>query len=154
MFIILLHSTVFNSKFFHMCSTCLMHHLLCSLLIIKSNFGRSCIGNISYLKSLMINVHPCDILISPPPPPPNITHDIFNSSPPGQNGRHFADDIFKRLFLDGNIWILNTISLKYVPWDARNNMSALVQIMAWRRPGDKPLSEPMLIQFTDAYMRH
>ena len=26
--------------------------------------------------------------------------------------------------------------------------------MAWRRPGDKPLSEPMLTQFTDAYMRH
>ena len=26
--------------------------------------------------------------------------------------------------------------------------------MAWRRIGDKPLSEPMLTQFTDAYMRH
>ena len=24
-----------------------------------------------------------------------------------------------------------------------NNIPALVQIMAWRRPGDKPLSEPM-----------
>ena len=24
--------------------------------------------------------------------------------------------------------------------------------MAWRRPGDKQLSEPMLTQFTDAYM--
>ena len=26
-----------------------------------------------------------------------------------------------------------------------NNISALVQIMAWRRPGDKPLSEPMMV---------
>ena len=25
--------------------------------------------------------------------------------------------------------------------------------MAWRRPGDNPLSEPMMAQFTDAYMR-
>ena len=27
---------------------------------------------------------------------------------------------------------------------AINNISALVQIMAWRRPGDKPLPEPMM----------
>ena len=26
--------------------------------------------------------------------------------------------------------------------------------MAWRRIGDKPLSEPMMALFTDAYMRH
>ena len=26
--------------------------------------------------------------------------------------------------------------------------------MAWRRPGDKQLSEPMMVQLTDAYMRH
>ena len=26
--------------------------------------------------------------------------------------------------------------------------------MAWRRPGDKPLSEPMMALLTDAYMRH
>ena len=26
--------------------------------------------------------------------------------------------------------------------------------MAWRLPGDKPLSEPMLTQFTDADMWH
>ena len=32
-----------------------------------------------------------------------------------------------------------------------NNIPALVQIMAWRQPGDKALSEPMI---TDAYMRH
>ena len=35
-----------------------------------------------------------------------------------------------------------------------DNMSALVQIMAWRRSGDKPLSEQMPTQLSDAYMRH
>ena len=32
------------------------------------------------------------------------------------------------------------------------NIPALVQIMAWCRTGDKPLSEPMMVQFTEAYM--
>ena len=30
----------------------------------------------------------------------------------------------------------------------------MVQIMAWRRTGDRPLSEPMTTQFNDAFMRH
>ena len=36
------------------------------------------------------------------------------------------------------------ISLKFVPKGPINNIPALVQIMAWRRTGDKPLSEPMM----------
>ena len=36
----------------------------------------------------------------------------LNSYPPGQNGHHFADDMFKRIFLNENIWISNKISLK------------------------------------------
>ena len=78
---------------------------------------------------------------------------LLFTQPPWQNGRHFADDMFKRKFLNENIWIANKISLKYVPYGLID-MSALVQIMAWRRPGDKPLSKAMLIQFTDAHMRH
>ena len=46
------------------------------------------------------------------------------------------------------------ISLKFVPEGPINNKTALVQVMAWRRIGDKPLPKPMLTQFTDAYMRH
>ena len=61
-----------------------------------------------------------------------------------------AEDIFKRILLNKNIWISNKISPKYVPWGPIDNMTALVQIMAWRRSGDKPLSEPMLTQFTDS----
>ena len=31
---------------------------------------------------------------------------------------------------------------------AINNIQALVQIMAWRRPGDKPLSEPVIVRLS------
>ena len=61
------------------------------------------------------------------------------------NGRHFADDIFKCIFLNENAWILIKISLKFVPKGPINNIPALVQIMAWRRLGDKPLSEPIVV---------
>ena len=60
------------------------------------------------------------------------------------NGRHFADDIFKCIFLDDNVWIPIKMSLKFVPKGPINNIPEMVHIMAWRRPGDKPLSEPML----------
>ena len=69
----------------------------------------------------------------------------FNTLRPRQNGRHFADDTFKRIFVYVNVKILIEISLKFVPKGPINNIPALVQIMAWRRPGDKPLSEPMLV---------
>ena len=70
---------------------------------------------------------------------------------PRQQGRHFPDDILKCIFLNENTWISIKISLKFVPKGPINNIPALVQIMAWRRPGPKPLSVPMI---TDAYMRH
>ena len=70
---------------------------------------------------------------------------LFNTLRPRQNGCHFADDHFKCIFLDENVGISITISLKFVPKGQTNNIPALVQIMAWRRPGDKPLSEPMKV---------
>ena len=70
---------------------------------------------------------------------------FFNSLRPIQNGRHFPNDIFKWIFFNENIWIFIKISMKFVPKGLINNIPALVQIMAWRRPGDKPLSEPMMI---------
>ena len=69
---------------------------------------------------------------------------LVNTLRPRQNGRHFADDIFNCIFLNENIGILINISLKFVPKGQINNIPSLVQIMAWRRPGDKPLSEPMM----------
>ena len=69
----------------------------------------------------------------------------FNTLRPRQNGSHFVDDIFKCIFLIENVWILIKFSQKFVPKGPINNIPALVQIMAWRRWGDKPLSEPMMI---------
>ena len=86
---------------------------------------------------------------------PHITREIdgllwvfwrkFNTLRPRQNGRRFADDTFKRIFLNKNVRISIKISLKFVPKGPINNIPSLVQIMAWRRPGDKPLSEPMMV---------
>ena len=61
------------------------------------------------------------------------TIPLINTLRPRQNGRQFADDLFKRIFLNENVCILTKISLKLVPRDPIYNISALVQIMAWRR---------------------
>ena len=69
---------------------------------------------------------------------------------PRENGQHLADDTFKRIFFNENVWISIKISLTFVPKGPIYNIPALVQIMAWCRPGDKPLSEPMM----DSLPRH
>ena len=78
-------------------------------------------------------------------------HTCINSSPPGQNGCHFAD-IFNRIFINEKFCILIQISLKFIRKGPIDHNLALVQVMAWCQTGDKPLPEPMLIQFADAYM--
>ena len=83
-----------------------------------------------------------------------VVNHVFNSSLPGQNGRHFADGTFKRIFMNEKLFMSIRLSLKFVPKGPIDNKAALVQAMAWRRTGDKPLPEPMLTHFTDAYMRH
>ena len=72
-------------------------------------------------------------------------HAGINTLRPRQNGRHFADDIFKCIFLNENTSISINISLKFVPEGRINNIPALVQIMAWRLLGDEPLSAPMMV---------
>ena len=65
-----------------------------------------------------------------------------------------ANDNFKCSFVNENDRIPIQISLKFVPKSPIDNNPALVMIMVWRRKCDKPLSEPMLTRFTDAYTRH
>ena len=77
-----------------------------------------------------------------------ITKIIINTLRPRQNGHHFADDIFKCIFLNENVWISIKISMTFVPRGPINKIPALVQIMAWRRPGDEPLSEPLMVSLT------
>ena len=105
--------------------------------------------------------HRCDyqdsrVLLLPPPPeeviwyllyfeenlPCLIRTDFINPSPSGQ---HFADGIFRCIFVNEKFCILIKISLNLFP---------RFHLIAWRRIGDKPLSEPMLTRFTEVYMRH
>ena len=77
---------------------------------------------------------------------PEYPYQSLNTLRPRQDGRRFPDDTFERIFLKENVIILIKISLKFVPNGPIDNITALVQIMAWRRPGDKPLSEPMMVR--------
>ena len=78
-----------------------------------------------------------------------LTHLSLNKMP-----TLLADDIFISIFLSEDDKIPIQISLKLVPRSPINISPALVQVMTWRRTGDKPILEPVMIQFTDAYMRH
>ena len=70
---------------------------------------------------------------------------LINTLRPRRYVQHFAEDISKRILLNENAWIPVIISLKYVSKGPIINIPALVQIMAWRRSGDNPLSEPMIV---------
>ena len=70
----------------------------------------------------------------------------LNTLRPRQNGRHFADAIFKCIFLNEHAWMPIKIALKFVPQGPINNIPTLVQIMAWHRPGNKPLLWPMMVR--------
>ena len=69
---------------------------------------------------------------------------VINSSPPGQNGRQFTDEVFRCIFVNEKVCVLIKFSLKFVPKDPVDNSAALVYLMAWCRIGAKPLCEPML----------
>ena len=71
-----------------------------------------------------------------------------------QNGWHFEDDIFKCTFENETYCILIIFSLKFVPDGAVDNKSSFVQLMAWCRIGNKPLSEPMMTQLTNSLCLH
>ena len=64
---------------------------------------------------------------------------------PRLNDRRFADGASKCILLNKKLWISNKISLNLVHKCPINNYPALFQTMAWRRPGDNPFSEPMLV---------
>ena len=65
-----------------------------------------------------------------------------------------AKDIYKCIFLNENDRIAIQISLKFVQRSPIGNKPVFVQVMAWCWIGDIPLPEPMLTQFTGAYMQH
>ena len=62
----------------------------------------------------------------------------------GQNGRHFGDDIFKCIFINFDSNFTEVCSQRSNwQYSSIGSDNAI-----------KPLFEPMLTQFTDAYMRH
>ena len=74
------------------------------------------------------------------------TFDVqVNILRPRKNGCHFPDDILKCILLNENVWIWLKVSLQLLLKGLVDNIPSFVQIMAWSRPGDKPLSEPMMI---------
>ena len=61
---------------------------------------------------------------------------------------HFLEWIYICIYIYIYIYTVLKISLMFVPKVPFSNGPALVQIMAWRRPGDTPLSEPMITLLT------
>ena len=55
------------------------------------------------------------------------------------------------IFLNENATISIKISLKLVPKDSINDIPSMVQIMVWRWPSDKPLSEPVMFDYQHIY---
>ena len=78
---------------------------------------------------------------------------FHNSNPCGQNG---LDNIFKYIFMNEKFCISIRISLTFVHKGPIGNKSVSVQVIAWHRPGDKPLSVLMMVRLlmSDAYMRN
>ena len=74
------------------------------------------------------------------------TINFLNTLRLRQNGCHFADNIFKCIFLNESVRISNEISLKFVPKGLISNIPALIQIMASCWLGNKPLSEPTMVR--------
>ena len=64
-----------------------------------------------------------------------------NTLRPRDKSRNFADDIFKRIFFNENVWISIKISLKFVLKGPINMIPAMFQIMAWRHPGLNELTK-------------
>ena len=68
---------------------------------------------------------------------------------PRLNGRHFPDDILRCINFPERKCMKSRLQFlfKFVPKGPINSIPALAQIMACRYPGDKQLSEPMMIGF-------
>ena len=79
--------------------------------------------------------------------------DFINPLRLRQNDHQFPDGSFKCIFLNENVSILIKFSLKFVPKGPINSIPALVQKMAWHRPGDKPLSEPTSQKMTKSKLQ-
>ena len=77
--------------------------------------------------------------------PRRLLRFTVNTLRPRQNSPTLSGNIFKCILLNENVSVSIKISWKFVPTIPINNIPKLVQIMAWRRPRDKPSSDPMMV---------
>ena len=77
----------------------------------------------SHLTSAQINIKNFKYYL----PSPSCPCVYVNTLKLGQNGRHFADGVFKCIFVSENIWISIRISLNFVRKGRINNIPTLVQ---------------------------
>ena len=61
---------------------------------------------------------------------------------PGHYGRHIEKTL-SNAFSEKSLYLIK-ISQKFIPNGPIDNITAMVQIMAWCQPGAKSLSEPMM----------
>ena len=80
-----------------------------------------------YIETMLVRLNPsCLMQSSVGSTPDVVVVALFITLRPRQNGRHFADDILKCIFLNEIVWIPIEISLKFVPKGPVDNIPALV----------------------------
>ena len=84
----------------------------------------------------------------------DINDFVVTTLRPRQDSRHFCRRHFQMQFRHRKCFNFIKNSLNVIPKGPMDNNSSFVQVMAWRRTGDKPLHKPMMAEFNDAYMRH
>ena len=62
--------------------------------------------------------------------------DGFNKLKPILNDRHFADGVFRRIFMNGIYCVLIKVSLEGALTIRINNNLVMIQIMMWSLTGD------------------
>ena len=105
-------------------------------------YEKECLSWIPNNKTYFVLPHPHEIwyeLISP-----------WTKWQPFRRG----DDVFICIFMNEKFCNLTGISRKFVPKCPIDSKSVLIQVMTWRRAGDKPLPESVVAQFTDSNIRH
>ena len=79
---------------------------------------------------------------------------LIDSLRPGSKWCSPCRQLFQEYFFEWKHLGCNIIFVKNHLWDLTDDESSSVQVMVWHQAGDKPLPEPMMTQFTDAYMHH
>ena len=70
---------------------------------------------------------------------------VINSSPHGQNGRHYSDIIFKCIFMNEKCLFFGSNFMEVCSKGSKCQQPALVQVMDWCWMGNRPLPESMLM---------